>query len=109
MPVSTFSNIVIQNHISETSSFFTGGDCIAMFVCILTMIYSIWNNNRTINAEIKSKSRIEWIESIRKTTSDLLSNYYLILRAHNFLSDEEEKINNYLCEANRLTQLLILH
>ena len=109
MPVSTFSNIIIQNHMPETGSFFTGGDWITMIVCIFTMFYSIWNNNRTINAEIKSKSRIEWIESIRKTTSDLLSNYHLILRAHNFLSDEEERINSYLCEANRLTQLLILH
>ena len=41
MSVSTFSNIVIQNHIPETGSFFTGGDCIAVLVCILTMFYSI--------------------------------------------------------------------
>lgn len=50
------------------------------FVGVLATFYSTWRiNNKTIKANISSKTRIEWINQIRLLSADLISNYELLV------------------------------
>ncbi len=49
---------------------------VTIFVNVFMQIY--WNR-RKLSADLKSKSRIEWIQTVRKLTSELLGVYYRIL------------------------------
>lgn len=53
---------------------------ITLIVTIITniLLQNHWNKQK-IDADLKSKSRIEWIQTVRKLTAELLSVYYKIL------------------------------
>lgn len=62
-------------------------DAITIIISVATLIVTVianivmmayWNR-RKLSADLKSKSRIEWIQKVRNLTAELLSNYYQIL------------------------------
>lgn len=53
---------------------------IVSFLGILVTFYSTWRiNNKTIKANISSKTRIEWINQIRKLSADAITNINLLI------------------------------
>ena len=112
--------------VTETSSNINGGDIMAIFVSVLSLIgvfISTFMTNRTtkkinkensklqekwnqknIDANLIAQARIEWIQNVRKTTSELLVHYFSMI---NF--KKLESIDQELLEAQEKNELLILY
>ena len=112
--------------VTETSSNINGGDIMAIFVSVLSLIgvfISTFMTNRTtkkinkensklqekwnqknIDANLNAKARIKWIQNVRKTTAELLVHYFSMI---NF--KKLESIDQELLEAQEKNELLILY
>ena len=60
-------------------------------------------NQKNIDANLKSKARIEWIQNVRKTSSELISIYYRLLNS----TDKNTLLENFFT-AQEKNELLIL-
>lgn len=71
---STISGLELKDLLTITIS------ALMLIVTIITniLLQNHWNKQK-IDADLKSKSRIEWIQTVRKLTAELLSVYYRIL------------------------------
>lgn len=76
------------------------------------------NSNRQIRANLKSKARIEWIQSVRKLSTEYISvclEYMQILkRSINIRTDDEmiefnNELRDKMNEINKYKYLLIMH
>lgn len=61
-------------------------------------------NQKNIDASLVASARIEWIQNVRKTTSELIQCYYNILN-----TSEHSKIDEALINSQEKTELLILY
>ena len=61
-------------------------------------------NQKNIDANIKAKARIEWIQNVRKASAELISVYYEILRV-----EDKGVLLNKIIESKEKTELLILY
>lgn len=112
--------------ITKSSSFISVGDIIAIFVAVISLIGVIistimtnkttkkinernielqdkWNQ-KNIDANLIAQARIEWIQNVRKTTSELLTHYFSMINLDNLDNIEQELLNSQ--EKN---ELLILY
>ena len=60
-------------------------------------------NQKNIDANLKSKARIKWIQDVRNTSSELLSIYYRLLN-----STDKDKLLEIFITSQEKTELLIL-
>lgn len=93
----------------------TAADIIVIIVAIIGGLYSIYTNNRMkvfqekwnqkqLDADLKAKARIEWIQKVRETTAELITAYYSVL---NTMNSTEEIHSKYII-AREKSELLIL-
>lgn len=61
-------------------------------------------NQKTIDANLIAQARIEWIQNVRKTTSQLLVHYFAMLNASNI-----ERLDQELLASQEQNELLILY
>ena len=61
-------------------------------------------NQKQLDADLKSKARIEWIQKVRENTAELISLYYKMLKETN-----KDSLFEQLREAKRMNDLLILY
>lgn len=60
-------------------------------------------NKRKIDADLKAKARIDWIQSVREHTAELFAIYYAILKETN-----KDNLLNKMQEAKKHSDILIL-
>lgn len=61
-------------------------------------------NQKQLDADLKSKARIEWIQKVRENTVELISWYYAMLKETN-----KDNLFEELREAKKTTDMLILY
>jgi hypothetical protein len=115
--------------VSNTTPFLTSGDIIAIGVSIVSLIGvlgSTYFTNRTtskisadnkehlgewnqknIDASLTANARIEWIQKVRNTTSELIVAYFKLLKTEN--SKDQEKLLEELYNSQEKAELLILY
>lgn len=92
----------------------TGADKVVVIAALIglfgNLISSLWTiiaskkaSQKQIDADLKSKARIEWIQNVRVATSELISLYHKILHE----TDKESVFDTYII-AREKNELLIL-
>ena len=112
--------------ITETGPLISMGDIIAIVVSIISLVGVIittvmtnkttkkinkdnlelqnkWNQ-KNIDANLIAQARIEWIQNVRKTTSELLTHYFSMINLGNL-----DNIDQELLDAQEKNELLILY
>lgn len=90
-------------------------DFLVVATAIISAAISIWSikkstkfeqewNQKQLDADLKSKARIEWIQKVRENTAELISLYYKMLKETN-----KDSLFEQLREAKRMNDLLILY
>lgn len=88
---------------------------VSMITVIITVIAERKTNNKMTNfqrewnqiqldADLKSKARIEWIQKVRDTTSELIALYFKVLNE----KDKDKLFDSYTV-ARQKSELLILY
>lgn len=113
---------VTENMISIFGSMFTTGDIIAIAVAIIALIGIILTNRETkkintsnenfnekwnqknIDATLVASARIEWVQNVRRTTAELIAQYFSIIN-----TIDKEILTEAVLKANEKTELLILY
>ena len=112
--------------ISESETLLSMGNIIAIIVAVISLtgviISTVWTNRTTkkinkdnaelqekwnqknIDANLIAQARIEWIQNVRKTTSELLVHYFAMLNLANI-----KNINQELINSQEKNELLILY
>ena len=112
--------------ITENGPIINTGDVIAIIVAVISLIgvvISTFMTNRTtkkinmensslqekwnqknIDANLIAQARIEWIQNVRKTTSELLVQYFSMINLRNL-----ENIDQELLDSQEKNELLILY
>lgn len=94
---------------------FTVSDFLVVTTAIISAAISIWSikkstkfeqewNQKQLDADLKSKARIEWIQKVRENTAELISLYYAMLKETN-----KDSLFEQLREAKKMNDLLILY
>lgn len=94
---------------------FTVSDFLVVTTAIISVAISIWSikkstkfeqewNQKQLDADLKSKARIEWIQKVRENTAELISLYYAMLKETN-----KDSLFEQLREAKKMNDLLILY
>ena len=112
--------------ITETGPIINTGDVIAIIVAVISLIGVVistlmtnrttkkinkensrlqekWNQ-KNIDANLIAQARIEWIQNVRKTTSELLVHYFSMINLRNL-----ENIDQELLDSQEKNELLILY
>lgn len=112
--------------ITESTTFMSMGDIIAIIVAVISLIGVIistiltnqttkkinksnaelqekWNQ-KNIDASLTASARIEWIQNVRNTTSELIRHYFDILN-----TSDSIKIEQALIDSQQKTELLALY
>lgn len=78
---------------------------------ISNILLQIYWNRKKLNADLKSRSRISWIQDVRKFTAELIGTYYEILSYHNSneRSGNKTDLKSLLSVTQTKTQLLMLY
>lgn len=82
-------------------------------LALLTLIWNIWYNRRKYKADLISKSRIQWIESVRPIITDLTSaavSYPNLLKRYlkiGFSEIEDKSLQEKLLSEANLTMITI--
>jgi len=71
---------------------------------LITIIINVRNNSNKINADLKAQSRIQWIQDVRKISSNLINAHYELLDCKN-----ESDAVECLTKIRRLTTLFSLY
>jgi hypothetical protein len=93
----------------------TGADIVVVLAAIIGLISSVYTNYRLskfqgkwnqkqLDADLKAKSRIEWIQKVRGTTAELIALYNKILN-----EKDKEKLFDEFMAAREKSELLILY
>ena len=104
----------IIKHLPNSESYFSVGDYIAIGVAVLSAFVTIYVGvitNRTnrkiseanIDANLTAKARIDWIQNVRTTTSELIALYYSAIN-----ETEHEKMLSTIIKARQKLEQLIL-
>lgn len=80
---------------------------VSSFITLIISIYTLisnrkWNQKK-IDADLKSKARIDWIQKVRATTAELISLYYKVL------NEKDEALAKAYTAAREKSELLILY
>lgn len=105
------SDIIDKTH---TVGAFSTGDWIAIILALISAgvtIYMGLSTNRinkqmnddNINANLKAKARIEWIQNVRSTSSEMIGLYYAAINAN----DCNEMLEKIIAARQKLEQLIL--
>lgn len=119
-----FEMIMVMLYVLENKV--TTGDVIAIVVAIIALtgviistVYTNYTTNKinksnekqqsdlqqkNIDANLVANARIEWIQNVRRTTAELISQYFLIIN-----TVDEEILTEALLKTKEKTELLILY
>lgn len=96
-------------------SSFTPADIVVVIAAIIGVAATIYTNKNTndfqedwnqkqLDADLKSKARIEWIQNVRNVTAELISIYYKLLN-----EADKTKLFDIYSSARAKSELLILY
>ncbi|MBO5082670.1 MAG: hypothetical protein J6C06_08700 [Lachnospiraceae bacterium] len=85
---------IIIDFFATIENNFTVSDFLVVTTAIISAAISIWSikkstkfeqewNQKQLDADLKSKARIEWIQKVRENTAELISLYYAMLKETN--------------------------
>lgn len=106
---------IIIDFFTTIQNNFTVSDFLVVTTAIISAAISIWSikkstkfeqewNQKQLDADLKSKARIEWIQKVRENTAELISLYYAMLKETN-----KDSLFEQLREAKKMNDLLILY
>ena len=88
----------------EVLKSFTTADIVVVLAAIISVGASVYTNKKKLDADLKSKARIEWIQNVRNITAELISIYYKLLNE----ADKSKLFDEY-SSARAKGELLILY
>ncbi|MGX7393998.1 hypothetical protein [Carnobacterium mobile] len=80
-----------------------GVSIVSLILVGVNIIVTIYMNNKKIKADLVSKARIEWIQEVRRETSELLILYYKL-----FDKNQKNDSSDIMLKIKEKTELLIL-